>query len=284
MLQSAIRNRNISVLLTCQLFVVSESYYRHQPKLNEENNVIADWLIRITDSQKNWGFTSAPCIYVMLKALGQSHAVILMRSQSVISEVSVMKNFVGLDVSHKKTSVYVIGHNGNKIRMANVDTHPGVIADYLFSEGFDKSKIDLETGPLCVWLYHSLKGFGLDIDCIHARHIHAALSMQLNKTAQHDAFSITRLVLSGWYQPVHVKNLEWHQQRLILTRRKNSVFERAVLVSSPSLETIKSAVMMLLDTWEHLSGQIRKFNYMLENLSETILFVRYYSLFRMWGF
>ena len=40
-----------------------------------------------------------------------------------------MKTFVGLDVSQKKTSVCVIDHNGNKIRMANVDTHPGVIAD-----------------------------------------------------------------------------------------------------------------------------------------------------------
>ncbi|WP_193168625.1 IS110 family transposase, partial [Klebsiella variicola] len=112
-----------------------------------------------------------------------------------------MKTFVGLDVSQKKTSVCVIDHNGNKIRMANVDTHPGVIADYLFSEGFDKSKIGLETGPLCVWLYHSLKSFGLDIDCIHARHVHAALSMQLNKTDQNDAFGIARLVLSGWYKP-----------------------------------------------------------------------------------
>ncbi|MGE0969897.1 hypothetical protein ACQFN5_08270 [Klebsiella sp. WOUb02] len=35
-----------------------------------------------------------------------------------------MKTFVGLDVSQKKTSVCVIDHNGNKIRMANVDTHP----------------------------------------------------------------------------------------------------------------------------------------------------------------
>ncbi|HAT1612862.1 TPA: IS110 family transposase [Raoultella planticola] len=74
-----------------------------------------------------------------------------------------MKTFVGLNVSQKKTSVCVIDHNGNKIRMANVDTHPGVNADYLFSEGFDKSKIGLETGPLCVWLYHSLKNFGLNI-------------------------------------------------------------------------------------------------------------------------
>ncbi|MCI1030803.1 hypothetical protein [Raoultella terrigena] len=81
--------------------------------------------------------------------------------------------------------------------MANVDTHPGVIADYLFSEGFDMSKIGLETELLYVWLYHSLKSFGLDIDCIYARHVHTALSMQLNKTDQNDALGIARLVLSG---------------------------------------------------------------------------------------
>ncbi|MCW4756580.1 hypothetical protein UXO16_23775 [Enterobacter hormaechei] len=50
---------------------------------------------------------------------------------------------------------------------------------------------------------------------------------------------------------------------------KNSAFERAVLESSPSQETIKPAVMMLLDTWEHFSGQIRKFNYMLEKLARN---------------
>lgn len=56
MAQEAIRNRNISVRFACQLCVVSESCYRYQPKLSEKNSVIADWLIRITDSQKNWGF------------------------------------------------------------------------------------------------------------------------------------------------------------------------------------------------------------------------------------
>lgn len=119
----------------------------------------------------------------------------------------------------------------------------------------------------------------MDVDCIHVRHVHAALSMQLNKTDQNDAFGIARLVLSGWYKPIHVKSLECHQQRRMLTRRekqvqlrvaityqirgllkifgvvippgKNSVFERAVLESSPSLEIVKPTVIMLLDI--HLS-------------------------------
>ena len=56
MAQDAVRNRGVSIRFACQLFAVSESCYRYQPQLNEENTVIADWLLRITDSQRNWGF------------------------------------------------------------------------------------------------------------------------------------------------------------------------------------------------------------------------------------
>lgn len=63
-----------------------------------------------------------------------------------------MKTFVGLDVS-QKTSTCVTDHNSNTLSMANVETHPAVIADSLFSEGVDKSKVGMETEPLCVWLY-----------------------------------------------------------------------------------------------------------------------------------
>ena len=56
MAQDAVRSRNVSIRFACQLFVVSESCYRYQPQLNEENEVIADWLLRITDNQRNWGF------------------------------------------------------------------------------------------------------------------------------------------------------------------------------------------------------------------------------------
>ena len=53
MAQEAVSTRNISIRTACQLFGVSESCYRYQPQLNEENDVIADWLTRITDSQRN---------------------------------------------------------------------------------------------------------------------------------------------------------------------------------------------------------------------------------------
>jgi putative transposase len=56
MAQDTVKNRSVSIRFACKLFVVSESCYRDQPQQREENDVIADWLLRITDSQRNWGF------------------------------------------------------------------------------------------------------------------------------------------------------------------------------------------------------------------------------------
>lgn len=55
MAQDVVRHRNISVRFACRLIVVSESCYRYQAKLSKEIDVIANWLLRITNSQRNWG-------------------------------------------------------------------------------------------------------------------------------------------------------------------------------------------------------------------------------------
>jgi len=39
------------------------------------------------------------------------------------------------------------------------------------------------------WLVHELRGRGLDVVCLDARHASAALKMQMNKTDQNDAVS-----------------------------------------------------------------------------------------------
>jgi putative transposase len=56
MAQQAVHERGLSVRLACQAFGISETCYRYQPKLSDENAAIADWLIRLTYNQKNWGF------------------------------------------------------------------------------------------------------------------------------------------------------------------------------------------------------------------------------------
>lgn len=48
--------RSVSIKTACSAFAISETCYRHQAKLSTENIEIADWLIRLTHNQKNWGF------------------------------------------------------------------------------------------------------------------------------------------------------------------------------------------------------------------------------------
>ena len=56
MAQRAVRQFGVSIRLACQVFSISESGYYYAPKRADENEVIADWLIRLTSAQRNWGF------------------------------------------------------------------------------------------------------------------------------------------------------------------------------------------------------------------------------------
>ena len=73
MAKEAVSHRQISVRLACLLFVVSETCYRYQPKLSRENADIADWLIRLTDKQRNWGFGLCYLYLRNVKGFGWNH-------------------------------------------------------------------------------------------------------------------------------------------------------------------------------------------------------------------
>lgn len=56
MAKKAVEERQVSIRAACRAFGISETCYRYVPKLSEENALIADWLIRLTHNQRNWGF------------------------------------------------------------------------------------------------------------------------------------------------------------------------------------------------------------------------------------
>jgi putative transposase len=56
MAQTAVANHGISIRFACSAFRVSETCYRYQPKLSDENAEIAAWLIRLTNKESDWGF------------------------------------------------------------------------------------------------------------------------------------------------------------------------------------------------------------------------------------
>jgi len=56
MAQSVVARDGISVRLACQAFAISQTCYRYQPKLDSENAEVADWLLRLTQTHRRWGF------------------------------------------------------------------------------------------------------------------------------------------------------------------------------------------------------------------------------------
>jgi putative transposase len=56
MAQQAVATQGSSIRLACVAFGISESCYRYQPQLDSENAEIADWLIKLTDKESDWGF------------------------------------------------------------------------------------------------------------------------------------------------------------------------------------------------------------------------------------
>jgi putative transposase len=56
MAQNAVQIKAITITMACNIFSISETCFRYKPKLASENTFIAEWLLRITQNQKNWGF------------------------------------------------------------------------------------------------------------------------------------------------------------------------------------------------------------------------------------
>lgn len=53
---SAVKEHKVSIRLACHCLSISETCYRYKPKLSSENELIADWLLRLTQAHKRWGF------------------------------------------------------------------------------------------------------------------------------------------------------------------------------------------------------------------------------------
>lgn len=69
----AVEVRGARVRQACADFSVSETCYRYQRRLSDENAVIADWLLRLTFNQKNWGFGMCYLYLRNVKRFGWNH-------------------------------------------------------------------------------------------------------------------------------------------------------------------------------------------------------------------
>lgn len=56
MAKKAVDVHQVSIRLACEAFGISETCYRYQAKLSSDNAFIADWLLRLTNTNRTWGF------------------------------------------------------------------------------------------------------------------------------------------------------------------------------------------------------------------------------------
>lgn len=130
-----------------------------------------------------------------------------------------MVHYVGLDVSLKQTSICVVNETGSVVQEGAVDSHPEAIAAFVRSKAPGAVRIGLETGPTATWLWTELKRLGLPVICIDARHAKAVLKMQINKSDRNDAAGIARIMQTGWFKEVRVKDLDSHAVKALLASR-----------------------------------------------------------------
>ena len=128
-----------------------------------------------------------------------------------------MVHYIGLDVSLKQTSICVVNQLGSVVREGVVDSEPEAIAAFVRSKAPKVVRIGLETGPTATWLWTELKRLGLPVICIDAAK--AVLKMQINKSDRNDAAGIARIMQTGWFKEVRVKDLDSHSVRALLASR-----------------------------------------------------------------
>jgi transposase len=111
-----------------------------------------------------------------------------------------------------------------------VDSEAEAIDAFLRKLGLEIMLVGLEAGTLTQYLTYGLRDAGYQVVCMEARQVKVALSAMRNKTDKNDARGIAQLLRTGWYSPVHVKSIESHQIRALLSSRK------AVLTKCVDLE------------------------------------------------
>ena len=73
MAKRACSEGTLNIRQACTAFSISESCYRYEAKLSTENDLIADWLLRLTDTYKRWGFGLCFLHLRNVKGFGWNH-------------------------------------------------------------------------------------------------------------------------------------------------------------------------------------------------------------------
>ena len=138
-----------------------------------------------------------------------------------------MTHYAALDVSLRSIHICVMDEKGSIKTEGRTLSEVEDVIDFLNGAGVEITRVGFEAGTLTQYLSYGLQAVGFDVVCMEARQVKAALSAMRNKTDKNDARGIAHVLRSGWYSPVHVKSIESHQVRALLSSRK-AVLEKCI--------------------------------------------------------
>lgn len=69
----AVCKGRLNVRQACEAFSISQTCFRYTAILNDENEEIADWLLRLTQAHRNWGFQLCFLYLRNVKGFGWNH-------------------------------------------------------------------------------------------------------------------------------------------------------------------------------------------------------------------
>ena len=131
-----------------------------------------------------------------------------------------MTYYVALDVSVRNLALCIIDQAGEVQLERSLPSDVDAIVECLGKFGGVIEVIGLEAGTLTQYLVYGLRAARFRAVVMEARHVKSALGAMRNKTDRNDARGIAQILRTGWYRQVHVKSLESHYIRTILSSRK----------------------------------------------------------------
>ncbi len=131
-----------------------------------------------------------------------------------------MNYHTAFDVSLRSVSICIVDDNGTIQFEAKVPAEIEEIVACLKRFSSKINSVGFEAGALTQYLTYGLQAAGYEVICLEARQVNAALSAMRNKTDKIDARGIAQILRTGWYSRVHVKSMESHLIRALLSSRK----------------------------------------------------------------
>jgi transposase len=143
-----------------------------------------------------------------------------------------MRNYVGLDVSLKLTSICVLDEKGKRLLEGEVDSTPEAIGEFLQKSGLEIEQIGLESGNLTHYLKKGLLKMKYRVAVMETRKMAAILATIINKTDKNDARGIAEALRVGHFQECVHRSDEAVEIRTILHMRQTAIEEKTHIINS----------------------------------------------------